>query len=214
MKLPKSGRTGRVHFERKVIRAKKKVLEKIPAKIFTNKQKTKKDRKSVGYAMDNRINIISYHIAMAVSPRSRSEKSPDFLKTYKFMCDQNDAGPLKRVMRHAQDRIVDINVDNIRPQNCGLFYSFFYLNFPSLAKIKQKVTQTDVFYALLDELEDFFPGKKIFYLILPIKISQKCWKATDEDVGLAYCPNWIMIKSEVEEILLSMKSYPGGIFYP
>ncbi|CDS43293.2 centrosomal protein of 78 kda [Echinococcus multilocularis] len=51
---------------------------------------------------------------MAVSPRSRPEKPPDFLKTYKFMCDQNDAGPLKRVMRHAQDRIVDINVDNIR----------------------------------------------------------------------------------------------------
>lgn len=51
---------------------------------------------------------------MAVSPRSRSGKSPDFLKTYKLMCDQNDTGPLKRVMRHGQDRIVDVNIDNIR----------------------------------------------------------------------------------------------------
>ncbi|KAL5961086.1 Centrosomal protein of 78 kDa [Taenia solium] len=53
---------------------------------------------------------------MAISPRSRSGKSPDFLKTYKFMCEQNDTGPLKRVMRHGQDRIVDglVKARNLR----------------------------------------------------------------------------------------------------
>lgn len=51
---------------------------------------------------------------MHISPKANSEKVSDFMKTYKFLCDQNDAGPLKRVMRYPHGRIVDINVDNIR----------------------------------------------------------------------------------------------------
>ena len=51
---------------------------------------------------------------MHYSPKSNSDKASDFMKTYKFLCEQNDTGPLKRVMRYPQGRIVDINIDNIR----------------------------------------------------------------------------------------------------
>lgn len=51
---------------------------------------------------------------MPISPKLSSEKVGDFFSMYSLHCDQNDAGPLKRIMRYAHENLVDVNIDNIR----------------------------------------------------------------------------------------------------
>lgn len=43
--------------------------------------------------------------------------SPTLIETYTLNCDQNDTGPLKRILRYAHENLIDINVDNIRYSN-------------------------------------------------------------------------------------------------